>query len=121
MSSGCANGHLTKEQAEAIWAEAKRQEAERAEKMPTVEDALFQMTQAHHRLKELGWREAMYCPKDGTPFEVIEPGSSGIHIAHYWGEWPSGSWFIEDNGDLWPSRPCLFREIKTSVKGAGDD
>lgn len=109
--------HLTKEEAEALWREAEQQKADRERLMPTVEAALILMTQAHHRLKELGWREAMYCPKDGSFFEVIEAGSSGIHQCYYHGEWPNG-WWIAADGDLWPSHPILWRP--TPGKGAND-
>lgn len=83
----------------------------RLKHMPTVGDALRVLTEAHHRLEELGWRNAIYCPKDGTPFHVIEAGSSGVHTAHYEGDWPKGSWWIAEAGDLWPSRPILWRPI----------
>lgn len=53
--------------------------------------------------------DAIYCPKDGSTFEIIEVGSTGIFRAHYHGEWPTGGWLAEDGGDLWPSHPCLFR------------
>lgn len=99
---------LTKDEAEALWQVAKAQQAERAEKIPDVEAALNLLTQCYHRLKELGWREAMYCPKDGSLFQVIEAGSSGIHECVYHGEWPNG-WWITGDGDMWPSHPILWR------------
>lgn len=58
--------------------------------------------------------DAVYCPKDGTVFDAIEVGSTGIHPCHYDGEWPHGSWWTHEAGDLWPSRPCLFRKRSTS-------
>ena len=60
-------------------------------------------------MKRLGWNDAIYCPKDGSLFLVIEPGSTGRHVAHYDGEWPKGTWWVHEAGDLWPSRPCLFK------------
>ena len=77
--------------------------------MPTEKDALDVLFQAYTRLRELGWNDAIYCPKDGSAFDVIEAGSTGIHTAHYEGAWPKGSWWVRDAGDLWPSRPILFR------------
>jgi len=55
----------------------------------------------------------IYCPKDGTTFNVLEAGSTGIFVAHYEGEWPTGSWWIHDEeyGDLSPSRPILFKPL----------
>lgn len=63
------------------------------------------MFAAYDELRKLGWREAVFCPKDGTVFEVIEPGSTGIHDCRYEGEWPTGGWWVEDG----PSYPILFR------------
>lgn len=81
----------------------------RAEQMPTEYDVLRVMQQCHSRLQELGWREAIYCPKDGKAFKAIEFGSSGIHDCHYEGEWPNGRWWVHNAGDLWPSRPVMFK------------
>lgn len=89
--------------------EAAVEKIARLKHMPTEQDALRTMFAAYQRLKELGWNDAIYCPKDGSSFDVIEPGSTGIHRAHYSGDWPKGSWWVEDAGDLWPSRPILYR------------
>lgn len=102
---------LSRAECEAILAAADAAKHKRAESMPTVQDALVVMSEAYRRLHDLGWREAMYCPKDGSRFEVIEAGSSGIHVAHYNGKWPNG-WWIADAGDLWPSHPILWRPIQ---------
>lgn len=83
--------------------------AKRAEDMPSEQDALNVMWGAFQRLRELGWREAMYCPKDGSSFLVIEAGSTGTFECHYDGKWPTGTWWIYDSGDQWPSRPILFK------------
>lgn len=100
---------LTEEQAEELWNECMRHKAEIEARLPDEQSALRAMCEAFHRLKDFGWRDAMYCPKDGSSFDVIEIGSTGIHRCHYSGEWPTGSWLIEDAGDLWPSSPVLFR------------
>lgn len=100
---------LTRAEANALLAEAERQQAQRATEMPTDKEAIHALWGAHQRLKELGWREAEYCPKDGSVFDVIEAGSTGIHDCHYEGQWPNGTWWIHADGDLWPSRPILFR------------
>lgn len=92
-----------------ILRDAKAQKAARAEQMPTEFDCLRVMTQAHLRLKDLGWREACYAPKDGSYFDAIEPGCSGIQECCYLGEWPRGTFFASYGGDLWPCRPSLFR------------
>lgn len=73
---------------------------------PTELDARRAMFRAWLRLKELGWREAMYAPCDNTPIEVIEAGSTGVHLAHRDKE---RRFWIEVSGKQWPSRPMLFR------------
>lgn len=109
---------LTAEEAKAIWDNAMAAKARRAEQMPDEETALRVMHDAHQRLRELGWQDAIYCPKDGTPFDAIEAGSTGIHDCYYHGEWPKGSWWIMADGDTWPSRPILFRQRALPKKEA---
>ena len=106
----CCDVHkVDREAFDRLIAKAKRRAAKRTEKMPTEKEAIAVMFDAWQRLKELGWREAMYCPKDGTFFDAIEAGSTGIHNCCYQGEWPTGSYDIYDAGDIWPSHPILFR------------
>lgn len=100
---------LTAADATRLWDKIRNAHKERAEKMPDDAAALRVMQDGFQRLRDLGWREAIYCPKDGSVFEVIEAGSTGIFDCHYDGEWPNGKWWVHDNGDLWPSRPILFR------------
>ncbi len=76
--------------------------------------ALLKFFEAYHGLKQLGWNDIIYCPKDGTWFSAIEVGSTGIHDCRYEGEWPTGSWWVGEAGDLWPSRPVLW---KAKAKG----
>lgn len=92
-----------------ILARVEARKQARAEAMPDVQAALNTMRDAWLRLKELGWREAIYCPKDGSEFDAIEAGSTGIFRCYYSGEWPKGCWWALDGGDVWPSRPILFR------------
>lgn len=99
---------LTKGEADALWARAEAEKRERTERMPDEQSAINAMWSAYQRLTELGWRDPSYCPKDGSHFKVIEPGSTGIHDGAYWGEWPNGHWNVFD-GDVWPSRPVLFK------------
>jgi len=93
--------------AEALEQHTRSQER-RAEALPDVHACLRVMMDAYVRLKELGWNDAIYCPKDGSTFKVIEFGSTGIFDCHYDGEWPKGRWWTHDGGDLWPSRPVLY-------------
>lgn len=103
---------LSKEDAEALFTRAEEDKKKRAEFMPTESEALELMSQSVQRLHELGWREAIYCPKDGSIFDAIEAGSTGIHDCIYQGEWPNGHWYILADGDVWPSHPILFK-LKT--------
>lgn len=99
---------LTRAEAAAMWKAVETEKAARAERMPDEQAAIRQMQDAYTRLRELGWDDPSYCPKDGSHFKVIEPGSTGIHDANYTGEWPKGTWWVY-GGDVWPSRPVLFR------------
>jgi len=101
---------IRKDEADKIWASIEAEKAERERLMPELGDALRMLGRVSQRFEDLGWREAIYCPKDGSVFEVIEFGSTGIHDCHYDGKWPNGRWYVHDGGDLWPSRPVLFRE-----------
>jgi len=91
------------------FADIEIRERERAEKMPDVNAALIQMFEAYTRLKDLGWNDAMYCPKDGTMFDAISAGSTGICPTKYDGEWPTGRYWGYEAGDVWPSHPILFK------------
>lgn len=107
---------LRQSEADAIMASVRAADARRVELMPDEQSAIRMMFEARQRLIGLGWRDATYCPKDGREFDVIEPGSTGIHRCHYSGEWPTGSWWITDERDIYPSRPVLFRLSPTSVQ-----
>ena len=100
---------LRQSKADELWKQVEAARERREQLMPTEADCLRMLGDLSERLRELGWRDAIYCPKDGTPFDVIEFGSTGIHTCHYDGEWPNGHWWVHAAGDLWPSRPILFR------------
>lgn len=100
---------LRQSEADEIWASIEKDRERRERELPTLEDCLRVFGDLHTRLKELGWNDAIYCPKDGSLFDVIEFGSTGIHTCHYEGEWPTGSWWVRDAGDFWPSQPTMFR------------
>ena len=95
----------------------ENEDKKRVRDMPTEQDAINAMFSAWLRLKELGWRDACYCPKDGSVFQVIEAGSTGIFDCHYEGEWPKGRWWIHADNDLCPSRPVMFKLKMNSVMG----
>lgn len=100
---------LSAEQAEAIWKAADEAQAKRAEAMPVTADALSAITSAKERLRELGWREGQYCPKNGEEFAVIEWGCTGIFPAVYHGEWPKGSLLYSDCFNH--PHGCMFKPL----------
>lgn len=82
------------------------------ELLPTEKDAMELVWIGIQRLKDLGWKDAIYCPKDkGNRSRFWECGCIGSAPGFYFGEWPNGTWFIEDRGDAWPSNPSLFRPM----------
>lgn len=99
---------LFKRQADAIWASVKEDRERREQMMPDEAAAIRLLNDAYTRLKDFGWKDPIYAPKDGSALDLIEAGSTGIHRGHYEGKWPTGSWWIVD-GDVWPSRPTLAR------------
>ncbi|ARQ01862.1 hypothetical protein CAK95_24280 [Pseudorhodoplanes sinuspersici] len=96
---------LSAETAKELLDAAKAAQADRAKRMPDDHSALKAMFDAWQRLKELGWRDGDHAPKDGTTFESIEIGSTGIFDCSYS---LCGFW-VADGGDMWPSHPILFR------------
>lgn len=74
-------------------------------------DALIAMFAQYNKLKKMGWNDARYCPKNRTEFLAIEAGSTGVHRCYYEGEWPNGSYWILEAGDMWPSHPILFKPL----------
>lgn len=94
-----ADGHhepLRRSEADAIWAAVEAAKARRETAMPDTVAALQTTADAFQRLRDLGWREGIYCPKDGASFALIQWGSTGIHRGHYMGEWPTGHVYCGD-------------------------
>jgi hypothetical protein len=102
---------LTRAEGEALWEAAKAAEKKRAEDMPDEQSALNAMFNAWLRLKELGWRDGKYSPRDLTRFKTIEIGSTGIFDGDCHGEWPDCTWTTYDERDAYPSShpPTLFK------------
>lgn len=123
---------LTRDEADALWLAAEKAKADAAAEMPLTTDALRVMQRGRSRLRELGWKEAQYCPKDGTPFAVIEYGSTGIFEAWYNGDWPDGrvyccDYFTHPHGmlfkpltDLTDAERTLMNECMGREKAAHD-
>jgi hypothetical protein len=102
---------LTRAEGEALWASAEAAKAKRAAMMPDEQAAIHALWDAHQRLKELGWRDGKYSPRDGTRFKTIEVGSTGIFDGDCHGEWPDCTWTTYDGHDAYPSSqpPALFK------------
>ncbi len=101
-------------EANMIIARAKASEEKRKELMPDEDSAIQMLFDAYTRLKDFGWRDAIYCPKDGSRFKVLEAGSTGKHDCIYEGEWPNGRWWIVEDGDMCPTRPIMYKDDPNS-------
>lgn len=100
---------LGPEEIEVILKLCDEKKKKRISEMPTEQDVIHHLYRAYQRLVDLGWKKIIYCPKDGSSFKAIEVGSTGVFDCFYEGQWPDGSWLVEDGGELWPSRPCLYK------------
>lgn len=89
-------GFATEDQAKAIFEAIKERDEDRAARLPDHRAALDQASVARERLKALGWRDGVYCPKNGKEFALIQWGSTGVHLGWYTGEWPTGSIYCGD-------------------------
>jgi hypothetical protein len=70
---------LANEEAEALWKVAEQSKANRADAMPTAQDALRALIQAEERLRELGWwRGGGLRVRRGDKCAVAAQGSTGI-------------------------------------------
>ncbi len=94
---------ITETEAKALWKGMEKAQKERAARMPDEQSAIDAMQEAWTRLKELGWNDSRYCPKDGTSFKIIELGSTGIFDCRYQGEWPDGMYMVSDDRDIYPT------------------
>ena len=83
---------------------------QRPKRSPEEVFALDAMALVYAELTRLGWRDIIYCPKDGSHFLAITAGSCGVFECNYTGDWPDGSWWIYD-GDMWPAYPILWKPM----------
>ena len=67
---------LRASEANALLAATDALAKQRADLMPDEGAAIRMMFDAWQRLRELGWNDAVYCPKDGSIFNAIEAGST---------------------------------------------
>lgn len=120
-NDGAYHGHMTMvdgshvalsaEAAKALWGASERAQAKAEVDFPDEQAALREISRAVQRLRDFGWREGIYCPKDGSEFETIEAGSTGVFRCRYDGEWPDGMWMTFADGDVYPSShpPLMYR------------
>lgn len=69
---------LGPEEIEVILKLCDEKKKKRISEMPTEQDAIHHLYRAYQRLVDLGWKEIIYCPKDGSSFKAIEVGSTGV-------------------------------------------
>jgi len=81
----------------------------RASVLPTAETAMAVIQVATERLRDLGWVEIEYSPKDGSVFDSYVMGMPTAIPTSYLGTWPEGGWFTHEAGDIYPAYPSLFR------------
>lgn len=103
---------LRRSEADALMARIEADEERRKATMPDEAAAINALFDAWQRLQDFGWRDCMYCPKDGSVFDVIEAGSTGIFRCTYDKKPATGTFWVQDLSDLCPSHPFMFREIK---------
>lgn len=102
---------LTADEAKALWEAVEASQEKAKADFPNEQSALREISRAMQRLRDFGWRDAIYSPKDGSEFEVIEAGSTGVFRCYYDGKWPDGTWMTSDDRDIYPSSkpPLMFR------------
>lgn len=76
---------LTSDQAKSMWEQCEKADRDRAEKYHDSAACLDAMLSAECRLKQLGWRNGRYCPRDGNAFAVCQVGSTGMWKG-FWSE-----------------------------------
>lgn len=103
---------LRKSEADAILQACDEADRKRAEAMPTEKDAVNALWEAQQRLKELGWKDPTYAhelKQEGVESQLIELGSSGIHVGYYHKTGEHDVWWI--GGEGCPSTPCLVKSF----------
>lgn len=96
------------------WEECAKDDVNHA--TPAEREILDRMRIDYHRLEKLGWKPAVYCPKDGSTFLAITAGSSWASPCQYHGEWPMGAWLLLEAGDMWPCYPILWKPLQQKEK-----
>lgn len=71
----------TADDAAEMWKMFEAIKAKRAAAYPTTHDALCAFLDATERMRDLGWRTAIFGVEDGDEFAIAEQGSTGIFRA----------------------------------------
>ena len=117
---------LSENEAKNMMEQIRESEAKSAADMPTSDDALKIFSRALQRLRRLGWYDGSGCPKDGTPFAVIEFGSTGIFRGNYTGEWPYAFANLGDasrhpHGFMWKHLDKLTDDERSKMEACEKD
>lgn len=102
---------LTPDEAKALWDATEAAQAKAITDFPDEQTALREISRAMQRLRDFRWRDGIHCPKDGSEFEIIKAGSTGIFRCQYDGQWPDGMWLTFADDDIYVSSrpPLMFR------------
>lgn len=103
---------LSADEAKSLWDSIEKATAERAVRLPDAHACLAAMSSASSRMKELGWRESTYCPRDGSLFAVCEIGSTGMWTANF-----SGEYIIYADCVKKPGRHMFFKPLDMLDEG----
>lgn len=107
---------LRRSEADAIMESVHKADEKRKADYPDERAAINAIFQAYERLRELGWREAMYMPPDGSVHQALEMGSTGIHRCYCTyrkqGDQLSGRWYWTPDDGICPMSPYLFKKIE---------
>lgn len=112
---------LTEDEAKALWEAVDASQEKAKVDFPDEQAALREISRAMQRLRDFRWSDGIYCPKDGSEFEIIQAGSTGIFRCRYDGDWPDGMWMTFADDDVYPSsRPPLMYRLLPEAQAEHD-
>lgn len=112
---------LSPDEAKALWDAVEASQEKAKADFPDEQTALREISRAMQRLRDFGWSDGIHCPKDGSEFEIIEAGSTGVFRCRYDGKWPDGMWMTFDDHDIYPSsRPPLMCRLLPEAQAERD-
>ena len=97
-------------------------EKERPKREAWAHPNMQQICHLTNEMRNEGWSEISYCPKDGSSFLAWNPLCSLPYICTYSGKWPDGKWWAHVDGDVWPDKPMMWKPIPSDklMMDAGD-